>query len=202
MSALAQNENPGDERSRLAVLATGLPLLLFTAPCFLPFDRGRSLLEETRGKPGDVALLALIFGWPALVGVLGFTRALRKKPLGKAAFGVPAAVHALAAALGLTAVAMAVFGGAQARDAPGIAATVVAWIGVLAMVFRGARRADWERWIALVAAIWLFYAGVLLLLATGRPGELIVPPAAVWVLIFALSAAVVPIGWAMVPRRA
>lgn len=204
MSAAEQGAGPepADERSRLAVLATGVPLLLFTAPCFLPFEHDRSLFQDARRDLGALAILALIFCWPVLVSAVGFWRARGKSPPGKVAFGVPAVAYVMAASLGLALVAMALFGQSAARGEPGLFATALAWVGVLLMLGRGVIRAGWERWIALVAAIWLFHAGVVLLMATGRQGAVTVPSAAVWVVLFALSASVAPLGWAMTRRKA
>lgn len=208
MSALSTSEGAPDaaaeERARLGVSAASLPITLLAAPCFLPIAPGRSLLESGHYRPEAIATLIGLFAWPVLVGVVGFVRALQRRPPGKVAFGVPSLAVGGFAVLGAGAIAMAFLGNGHPRadELPMIIAAFVAWIGALAMIVRGLVRAGWQRWIQLVAAVWLVYAGALILMSAGRSRSLAAPPGGIWAVIFGLSAAAASLGWGMRRKHA
>lgn len=176
-----------EEASRLATIAAAAPLVLIFAPFVAPLDRGRSLYDEVKREPLAIAVLGAICLWPAVLGVVGLVKGLRRRAPGKVASAVLLVLQALMS-LGLSAlIAYAISDRRRYQEDPLLWLGVLAGLAGLVVVVRAFWRAGFRRWTSLLAATWLFYLQWGLVATSGEGYSFERPELGAWLGLFAMA---------------
>lgn len=176
-----------EEASRLATIAAAAPLMLLFAPFIAPLYRGRSIYDEVKREPLEAALFAAILLWPAALGAVGLVKGLRRRAPGKVASAVLLVLQALMTLAVSALIAYAISDRRRHQEDPLLWLAVLAGLAGLVVAVRGFWRAGFRRWTSLLAAVWLYYLQLGLVITSGEGYSFERPELGAWLGLFALA---------------
>ncbi len=191
----------GDEPHRRLAIFSGVLMCLLGAPYVLPAQGSLSLWEMTERMWEPRWIFFGIFGWPALLGLLGIVRGLLRHKPGRLMLIAPSIITLLCA-LGTTGLmCMLLWSVNEARESLLEWVALFSALAALLMLARSRDAAGWHRFNHCTAAVALLFGVAAFGLAGSEAGVFVRPALGPWLSLIAVTALLPFVVVTMTARR-